>query len=248
MILFNMRPVSATNGSLPLRPAFATLVHLRRVKRIGCRRANGDASFPGRLFNCVLSRSALNRSPPAAAARHFVFVGRTDSFACGPDLLPPRRVLGGQFKSCGDRAECTFARWRTNNCSSTATPKSRSRAYFLKERQRIQHTPLPMMPLQPGRRYAAWNQLQDESLAADDDRVSRVMASRVACHGTEPLAEHVHNLALALSPIGRPALTAVLARMSFHFAKWPAQSAEKGRQRTGVGCGMRAIRLPQPLR
>ena len=60
-----------------------------------------------------------------------------------------------------------------------------------------------MTPLQPRPEHAAGNELQDELVLADDDRVPGVMPAGVARHGGKPLAEHVHDLSLALvAPLG----------------------------------------------
>ena len=64
-------------------------------------------------------------------------------------------------------------------------------------------TPFPITALAPRPKHAAGDELQDELVFADDDRVSGVMPAGVARHGAKPLAEHVYDLSLALvAPLG----------------------------------------------
>ena len=68
---------------------------------------------------------------------------------------------------------------------------------------RIEHHAVADDAFAAGAQHAAGNELEHELLAADDDGVAGVMAAGVARHGGEPLAEHVHNFALALvAPLG----------------------------------------------
>ena len=64
-------------------------------------------------------------------------------------------------------------------------------------------TPLPMMPLQPGRKTPQGISCSTNFWLPMNDRMSGVVPARVARHGAEALAQHVHNFALALvAPLG----------------------------------------------
>ena len=75
--------------------------------------------------------------------------------------------------------------------------------HFLQKSDRVQHHAVADDALAARPQHAAGNQLQHELLLADDDRVAGVVPARITRHGAEPLAQHVHNLALALvAPLG----------------------------------------------
>ena len=180
------------------------VVHFGGIERIGAEERVGDGVLlsAGCLDVGLEQRGMEQIDDAQAAAGHLVFVGRADAAAGGADLLAARRALGGQF----DHAvvgQNDLGAIGDEELPSTATPSSRSRPTSLRKAMGSSTTPLPMTPLQPRPQHAAGNELEHKLLAADDDRMAGVVPAGVARHGREPLAEHVHNLALALvAPLG----------------------------------------------
>ena len=71
------------------------------------------------------------------------------------------------------------------------------RVHFLQEGEGIEYNPIPDYAAAPFAQHAAWDELKDELLALDRDRVSRIMAARIASHDVEALGENVNDLAFA---------------------------------------------------
>ena len=77
------------------------------------------------------------------------------------------------------------------------------RADFVEEGDGIKHHAVADDAFASRAEHAAGNELQHELVLANDDRVPGVMPAGVARHGGKPLAEHVHDLSLALvAPLG----------------------------------------------
>ena len=71
------------------------------------------------------------------------------------------------------------------------------------QRRRIDHQAVADDGLLAGPQNAARDQLEDEFLFADEDRVAGVVAALIARHDIEALGEEIDNLPLALvSPLG----------------------------------------------
>ncbi len=121
----------------------------------------------------------------------------------------------------------TCARLETNSWPSTSTPKPREFGHFLEEGDRVENHAVADDALASLAQHAAGNELQHELLPADDDGVPGVVPARVACHGAEALAQHVHNFALALvAPLGaqhyRRLRSHLFLRFRRSFAQVPA--------------------------
>ena len=75
-------------------------------------------------------------------------------------------------------------------------------ADFLEEGDRIEHDAVADHAVAARAQHAAGNQLQDELLAVDDDRVPGIVSAGIARHDREAFRQHVDDLALALvSPL-----------------------------------------------
>ena len=71
------------------------------------------------------------------------------------------------------------------------------------QRGRVDHQPVADHGLLPGTQNAARNQLQDEFLLADENRVARIVSALIARHDIEPFREEIDDLAFTLvAPLG----------------------------------------------
>jgi hypothetical protein len=143
------------------------------------------------------------RSPlRAIAARHFVFICRADATAGGADLFPSRRALGRQLDHAVVRQNHLGAVGNEQIPVDAETQLAQPRNLF-EEGDRIQNHAIANHALASRAEHSAGNELQHETLAANDDRVTGIVPAGIARHGAEALAQHVHNLALALvAPLG----------------------------------------------
>ena len=97
----------------------------------------------------------------------------------------------------------TCARLLTNRLPSTFTPVRAQRVDFLHEGEGIEHHAVADHAAAALAQHAAGNQLQDELLAVDGDRVSGIVAAGIARHDLEALGENVNDLAFAfVAPLG----------------------------------------------
>jgi len=69
------------------------------------------------------------------------------------------------------------------------------RIHFLQEGEGIEHNPIPDYAAAALTQHSAWDELKNELLALDRDRVSRIMAARIARYDVEALGENVNDLA-----------------------------------------------------
>ena len=71
------------------------------------------------------------------------------------------------------------------------------------QRRRVDHQAVADHGLLPGPQNAARNQLEDELLLADEDRVARVVSALIARDDIEPFGEEIDDLSFALvAPLG----------------------------------------------
>ena len=137
-----------------------------------------------------------------AAARHLVFVGRADAAAGGADLLAARGALGGQLDHAVIGKDDLGA-VRDLELAVDIDAELANAGDFLEEGDGVQHHAVADDAHAARAQHAAGNELQHEFLAADDDGVAGVVAAGITRHGAEALAEHVHDLSLALiAPLG----------------------------------------------
>ena len=71
-------------------------------------------------------------------------------------------------------------------------------AHFFQQRRQIDHHAVADHSLTPGRRMPLGNQLQNELLLADEDRVPGVVAALIARHNIEALGKQIDDFAFAL--------------------------------------------------
>src|SRR5271166_4277633 len=71
------------------------------------------------------------------------------------------------------------------------------RIHFFDEGKRVEHDPVANYAAAALTQHAAGNELKDELLAMNRDRVSGVVAAGVARYDLEPLRENVNNFAFA---------------------------------------------------
>ena len=175
------------------------VVHLRRVQRIGAEeRVNDGVLLGAGGLNVRLQQLRAQQVHDAqAAARHLVLVGRADAAAGGADLLASRRALGGQL----DHAMVGQNHLGAIGDIELLIDGHAERAQlgdFLEEGDGVQDDAVADDRPAAGAQNAAGNQLQDELLVADDDRVTGIVPARIARNGAEALAQYVHDLTFAL--------------------------------------------------
>src|ERR1035441_3924060 len=180
------------------------VVHLRRIQRVSTKQRVGyGVLLRAGSLNVGLQELRVQQvDDPQSAAGHFVFVGWADAAAGSANFLTPRRTLGGQFDHAviGQNDLRTI---RHKKLPIDGNAQVAQLGYFLEKGNRIQNHTVPDDALAARTQHTARNQLQYKLLPANDDRVPGIMSAGVACHGGEPLAEHVHNFALAfVAPLG----------------------------------------------
>src|ERR1035438_4691679 len=168
------------------------LVHLGGIERVGAEQGMGDGVlFSACGFNVSFKQRGVQQVHNAeAAAGHLVFVGRADAAAGGADLLASRRAFGGQLDHAVIRQNDLGAVGYKQLVVDTHAQFAKTR-HFLEESQRVKNHAVADDAFASGTKHAARDELQHELLAADDDRMARVMAACVARYRGKPLAEHV---------------------------------------------------------
>ncbi len=133
---------------------------------------------------------------------HLVFVRGTDAAAGGADLLPSGSILRRQLDHAMVGQDHLGA-IGDEKLLIDVDPQVAQLADFLKEGQRVEHHPVADDGTAVRTQNSARDQLQNEFLPADDDRMSGVVTARIARHHRKPLGKNVDDLSLSLvAPLG----------------------------------------------
>jgi hypothetical protein len=159
--------------------------------------------FLAGVFDVRLENPGVEQVDDAqAAARHLVFISRSNAPAGGPDLLPAGRA----FRSQLDHAvvgQDDLGPVRDKELAVHIDTEVAQFGDFLEESDRVQHDAVADDAFAVGAQHAAGDKLQHEFLALDDDGVSGIMTAGVTGDGGKLPAEHIHNLAFAfVAPLG----------------------------------------------
>ncbi len=152
---------------------------------------------------CALSKARFKQIDHAqAAAMHFVLVGGTDAAAGGADLLPPRGALPGQL----DHAmvgQDDLGAVGDEKLLIDVDPEIAKLADFFQKGHRVEHHSVTDDGAAVGPEHSARDQLKNELLPPDDDRMSRIVPSGVAGHDIKSSGEDVNDLPFAfIAPLG----------------------------------------------
>src|SRR6266404_5950333 len=154
--------------------------------------------FAAGVFDVRLQETEVKQINYAqAAAASFVLVARANPARSGPNFYAAGRVF---------RRELNHAVVGKNDVRAVADkqiaiysdPSFAQRGHFLQKRNWIEHHSVSNYATTALAQHPTGHQLQDKSLAINDDRVAGIVASGVTRHDGEVLGEHVNNLALAL--------------------------------------------------
>ena len=139
---------------------------------------------------------------PDRAARHLVFIGRADALAGSADL-------GGATRSFARAIKRGMVRQDDRTGFRHFQPRGdfdANRLQLVDLAQQIrhrQHHAIADIAGHAGAHNARRNQLQGGLLAADDERVSGIVAALKAHHALRVIGQPVNDLALALiAPLG----------------------------------------------
>ena len=137
-----------------------------------------------------------------AAPADLVLVAGTDAAGGGADRIRVRTVLRNFLRQPVEREDHVRA-VADRKLAATSTPAASSVSISSIRAAGSITTPLPMTARIAGPQNAAGNQLQDEFLVADVDRVAGVMSALIARDDVEPVGEKVDHLAFSLiAPLG----------------------------------------------
>ncbi len=133
---------------------------------------------------------------------HLVFVGGTDAAAGGADLLPPGSILRRQLDHAMVRQDHLSA-IGDKKLLVDVHPQLAQLADFFKKGHRVEHHAVADHGMAVRPQNPAWDQLQDELLAVNDDCMAGVVAAGITGHDRKSVGKNVDDLSLSLvAPLG----------------------------------------------
>jgi len=164
-----------------------------------------------RIWNAVISAIATRPiegfgfgevADADGAAGDLVFVGGANAAAGGADLHSAGSVFRRQFDHAMVRKNDMRA-VGDKQLAGYVHPERLQPVDLLQKGHRVQHHTVADDCAAVRAQHAAGDQLQDELFAADDDRVSGIMAARITRHDGKASGEDIDDFSLAfVAPLG----------------------------------------------